>query len=206
MFFKKLISSISPSRLIIYLVIFSLLPSTMLLFQYCKEKKVWSQVLEEVQTTHLLAQKNMQKQQLNALVKEKYKEADSLYLEKQFDHFTFLKKEIDALQTLLCNPSFTGNEVAERRYSQLVGETNRLQFKEGGLQAEEGILETLLIPNHSVEIDQQDIRELLLRIEGNLPNKPQLIVYDFKLNKKKYASGNEVFELNLKILKREFTR
>ncbi len=88
----------------------------------------------------------------------------------------------------------------------MTGPANRIQFTEGASQNGEGFVETIEIMSHPVEIDDQDLKEILNRIEGIRPGKPQLIISDFKLVRKALSGGNEVFETHLKLLKREYPK
>ncbi len=65
---------------------------------------------------------------------------------------------------------------------------------------------------HPVEVNVSDLKKILTLIEGRKigefetgPQKPQLMILDFKLEKKNIRENNEVFDLNMKLLKREFS-
>jgi hypothetical protein len=71
--------------------------------------------------------------------------------------------------------------------------------------------ETLEKQKMPIELDEEDLKNLLALIEETpfhlaLPkmNRPQLIISDFSLTKKNAPLQNEVFELRMDILKREF--
>ena len=49
-----------------------------------------------------------------------------------------------------------------------------------------------------------DLKDILDIIEGNHTQKPQLIVRDFQLTRKTKTSGNEVYDLSMALIKREF--
>ena len=72
--------------------------------------------------------------------------------------------------------------------------------------------ETIETLAHPVEVDNSDILKILSRIEGvslhdekPLETRPQLIITDFRIDRKK-PSLYEVYALNIKILKREYTQ
>ena len=57
-----------------------------------------------------------------------------------------------------------------------------------------------------------DLKKVLALIEGQPigdnksgPNKPQLIITDFKLDKKEITDKNDILLINMKLLKREYT-
>lgn len=203
--FKKLFNSIPLSRLLIYLALLATTPLVLLGMECQKRRAAWGGISERILALHTRAENKARKQSLNNFLRKKYRDANSLYLDHQITSLHFLKKERESLDTLIQNPSFTGSEAAEKRYLFLSGEANRMEFIEGSLQSGEGVQETTEILAHPVEVDTHDLKEILARIEGARPGKPQLLITDFKLNKKTHASGNQVFELNLKLIKREFT-
>jgi len=203
---KKYFQSIPFSRLIIYLILAGCLPFFFIGYSYIKEKNAWNQVAHRILSMHTLVECNARKQSMNMAIRKKYAQTDHFYLDHQIESLRFLKKERTALERLMQNPSFTGNEVIEKRYAFLSGEANLLQFVEGTVQSGEDFQETLEKISHPVEVDTQDLKELLSRIENNQPGKPQLLVTDLNLKKKTFTSGNQVFELNLNLLKRELSQ
>jgi hypothetical protein len=203
---KKINSSIPLSRLVLYIVLAGFLPLFFIAYSYTKQKGEWDSINDRIMAVHSLSEQKARKQSVNNAVRKKYADADCFYLDNQLESLNFLKKEREALENLIQNPSFTGNEAAEKRYAFLLGDSNRLQFTEGSVQSGDGLQETTEILSHSVEVDTSDLKEILARLEGNRCGKPQLLITDFKLNKKAHLNGNQVFELNLKLLKREFVQ
>ena len=70
------------------------------------------------------------------------------------------------------------------------------------------VTETLV---HPIEVNLDDLTNLLAKIEGKEigpytpgPGRPQLLILDFKIEKKSITDKKEVYQLNLKLLKREF--
>ncbi len=203
-FLKKLSLNLPFNRALIYLVVIGFLPLVFMVFHYTQKKREWDAVSEQINAIHHLSESKARKQYFNTIVRNAYSESDPLYLENQLEPLSFLKKERETLQQLLQSPTFTGNEAAEKRYAQLTSHANRLEFLQGSPQATEGIQETVCWLSHPVEIDSHDLKEILNRLEGKRKGKPQLLITDFKCHKKTLLSGNEVFELNIKLFKREF--
>ncbi len=201
---KKLFISIPLSRLVLYLTLLSLLPLMLVVYYFVSERHQIQELRDKITQVRVLAVQKEQKQAFNRLIRKQFANADPLYLDQQIEVLSLLKKEKEALDRLFQSKTFTGNEAAENRYHFLTGEGNRLQFSQASVQNAEGIQETMEILSHPVEVDGADIKEMLLRIETKRPRQPQLIVSDFKLVKKKPAQRSEVFELHLKLLKREF--
>lgn len=93
----------------------------------------------------------------------------------------------------------------------MTGQGNALVFSEGVVQSFPLFQETSETLIHSVEVNPSDIQKILARIEGTKmgeyrpgPHRPQLVITEFKLDKKKVNDKNEVYLLNLKLIKREF--
>jgi len=186
------------------LIVLGLLPSLCAAFYYAQKKREWDTVSERIQQVHALSLSKARKQYTNTIVRQVYSDADSTYLENHLEPLSFLKKERETLERLLQNPTFTGNESAEKRYAFLTSRANHLEFIPQNPEVGEGIQEVQLLLSHPVEMDAHDLKEILTRIEGNRKGKPQLLITDFRFNKKTLLGGNEVFEVNLKLLKREF--
>ncbi len=192
------------NRLLTYVVIIGFLPALFTLFNVYQKKQEWRTVSEKIIALHEMSEAKARKQYLNTIVRNTYADTDQFYLENQLESLLFLRKERETLERLLQNPTFTGNEAAEKRYNLITSKANRFELMQGTPQSAEGVHETSCTLSHSVEIDTNDLKEILNRIEGNRKGKPQLLITDLKLNKKTHGNGNEVYELNLKFKKREF--
>ena len=202
--FKKILNRLPFNRVLIYLVVLGSLPVLFTAFHYLHMQREWDEVAQQIQSIHHLSETKARKQYFNNVVRNAYAETDPSYLENYLETLSFLKKERENLEQLLQSPTFTGNEAAEKRYAYLTSQANRLEFLQGSPQAAEGVQEAFCLLSHPVQIDSHDLKEILNRIEGSRKGKPQLLITEFKLNKKTLLSGNEVFELNVKLLKREF--
>lgn len=199
------------SRLLLYMLLAGLLPIIFVLFNFfAKEQNIGSlqSGLEELQEMTVLREK---KQAINASVRNHYRDADHFYIDKQLETLTFLEPEIESLQKLLNNKNLAADEAIRKRLELLTGPGNVLSFSEGVVQSTPFFQETTETLVHSVEINGTDLQKLLAKIEGREigpftpgPNRPQLIILDFKLDRKSINEKNEVFTLNLKLLKREF--
>ena len=97
--------------------------------------------------------------------------------------------------------STTGDEATEKRYAWLSGKGNQICFTDKNVQMGEGFQETTLVLTHPVQVDGSDIKQILERIDTA---KSHLIITDLQLEKKEPRLGHEVFELNLKLLKRDY--
>jgi hypothetical protein len=191
-------------RLMIYVIALSFLPIVFVALYYSQKTQEWDGVSDQINRIHQLSETKKRKQFFNTIARNAFSDSDPLFLENHLEALTFLKKERESLEQLLQSPTFTGNEAAEKRYALLTSVSNRLEFLQSPSQNIEGVQETFCWLSHPVEIDAHDLKEVLNRLEGTRKGKPQLLITDFKCQKKTLLSGNEVFELNLKLLKREF--
>jgi len=196
-------------RLFLYLLILGFLPIFWAVGHVMNTHKAVREVhnsVEEVKTSALLLEKQQAK---NRAIIEKFQEADHFYIDKHLEAMKFLKPEVEALQKRLDQTTTANNEAVYRRLEQL--QKNKMAFVEGTVQTTpfyQETTETLTLP---VEINIMDLQEILAKIEQvNLgpyepaPQSPQLMVLNFRITKKQTTQNNEVFVLNLKLLKREF--
>lgn len=151
------------------------------------------------------------KQALNLAVRQHFRDADHFYIDKHLETLVFLENEVDQLQKIVKDTNFADDERLKKRLEFLTSDANALVFTEGVVQTFplfQEVAETLV---HPVEVNSVDIQKILSRIEGvkmgdNVPgpHRPQLVITDFRLDKKSVNDKNEVYLLNLKLIKREF--
>lgn len=197
-------------RKLLYFIAVGIIPLLLAIFYFFSEQEsisMLSSTLETVQEQAILTEK---KQSLNNAVRLHYKDADHFYIDKQLETLAFLEPEIESLQNVVSNRNFT-EDVQIRKRLEFLTNGNTLVFSEGVVQAMPTFQETLESLVHPVEVNIDDIKKILAKVEGvtignYTPglNRPQLIIIDFKLDKKQALDNNEVFQLDLKLLKREF--
>ena len=153
-----------------------------------------------------------QKQAQNIALRRHYRNADHFYIDKYLEAITFLEPEIENLKTIMKDKNFTNDKAIEKRLEFLNSPANHLSFVEGVVQAYPFFQETTETLAHPVEVNVDDIRKILSRVEGIKigtfepgPNPPQLVILEFKIDKKASNSDSDVYLLNMKLLKREFT-
>lgn len=164
--------------------------------------------LENVQD---LAERVERKQAANIATHAKYHDADHFYIDKNLETLQLLAPELEELKRLTANPNYIEDEATRKRFDFLNSKQNHLTFSESNVQTTPfftEVTETLL---HPVEVNVSDLKKILALIEGRkigdfetAPQRPQLQIIDFKLEKKNIRENNEVFDLNMKLLKREF--
>ncbi len=202
--------TLHPSRLITSLVILGICPLLFIFWNFQLKKTDLMEVenlLDTIEKNIFIKEK---KQFLNKTVRQHYRDADHFYLDKYIESLPLLEKETEALQKNASHPNYIPDEATKKRLEFLIN-SNHLSFSEGKVQSNpyfQETLETLLQP---VEINIEDLKKILTKIEGVSigdfqvsPQRPQLLITDFKIEKKRNLDKNEVFILNMKLLKREY--
>lgn len=204
-------SNIPPQRLLIYTLVVGIIPILIIWYIISSNLNNIYGVQDRIWSLAEQAYIKEKKQASNLAIRQNYRDADHFYIDKNLETLTFLEPEIDSMKKLLNNPNYPDDEQMKKRIEQLTGPTNSLIFTEGVVQSTpifQEVVETLV---HTVEVDVKDLQSILCRIEGIAigdcvppPNRPQLIITDFKIDKKTVTENNQVFLLNLKLLRREF--
>lgn len=205
-----MLSTIPKMRLLIYGMLAGLLPFIFVAISYFSEKSSLDDLQATIQDMQETALVRERKQALNMSVRNHYRDADHFYIDKYVETLTFLEPEVESLQKIVNNKNFAGDEAVKKRLELLTG-GNTMVFTEGVVQSSPQMQEVTETLVHPVEINTGDLQKILARIEGVPigtytpgPNRPQLVILDFKLDRKNITDKSEVFLLNLKLLKREF--
>jgi hypothetical protein len=197
-------------RLLLYSMLIGLLPFLFVVFNFFSNQSSLNEMRVNLQDMQQTAQIREKKQAANMAIANHYRDADHFYIDKYVETLTFLEPEIESLQKLINNKNFAGDEAVKKRVELLTGPGNAMVFSEGVVQSSPSFQETTETLVHPVEVNVADLQKILARIEGMSigpfspgPNRPQLIILDFKLDRKNITEKNEIFVLNLKLLKRE---
>lgn len=205
-------NKIPQNRALLYILIFALIPvliSTAFVMSRLNRLDELNQEIDALKETYLLKD---QRQATNKKVRAYFKDADHFYIDKNLETLSFLQPEIEALQKIVNQKNFPDDESIKKRLEFLTGSGNDLVFTEGVVQNYGPFQEVTETQSHPVEVNLNDLKLILSRIEGvkigeNEPvsTRPQLIILDFKLDKKTHPDKNEVYQLSMKLLKREFS-
>lgn len=205
-------NKIPQNRALLYILIVALMPvllSSAYVMTKLKDLDGLNQEFESLKETLLYKD---QRQASNKKVRAYFKDIDHFYIDKELESLSFLEPEIEVLQKIVSQKNFPDDEVIKKRLEFLSGSGNHLVFNEGVVQNYGPFQEVLETQAHPVEINLNDLKKILSRIEGIeigeneiLRNRPQLLVLDFKLDKKTSPDKNETYQLSMKLLKREFT-
>lgn len=203
-------SGISQSRLLIYLLLLGLLPIIFALIDFVSTQSQVTHLKDTLENVQHMALMREKKQATNMAVRQTYKTADHFYIDKHLESIALLENEIDALQKIADQSHIVDDEIVKKRLD-FLNTTNKLTFSEGVVQSYPHFHETLETLVRTVEINENDLLEILTKIEGtpigsviSPPNRPQLLITELKLDRKQIRDNSEVFLMNLKLLKREF--
>lgn len=206
-----MLKNIPLSRAILYLLCLGTLPFIFVVVMFLSQKnelEEFQDSLEAIQHQTMIKEK---KQAINMAVRQHFRDADHFYIDKHLETLVFLEPEIEQLQKIVQDKNFADDDRIKKRLELLTGQGNALVFSEGIVQSFPLFQETSETLIHPVEVNPSDIQKILARIEGVKmgeyrpgPHRPQLIITEFKLDKKKVNEKNEVYLLNLKLIKREF--
>jgi hypothetical protein len=198
------------NRLLIYGMLIGILPLLLAVVHFFSQQEMLDNLQSAVQQVKDKAFVIDKKQAINRTVIDHYREADHFYIDKYLETLVFLEPEIESLQKLVGNKNFAFDDTVKKRLDFLTN-NNNLILTEGVVQAYPQFQETLETLSHPVEVNVDDIQELLSRIEGvNIgeytppSNPPQLLILDFKIDRKSQSEKNETYNLNMKLLKREY--
>lgn len=197
------------SRVLLYLFCFSILPLLWAFYDYTSTSSQLDELQERVVRLQETASQNNRKQAANQMVRSFYDETDRFYIDKHIESINLLEKESDALRKMANQPYVAEDPRITRRISTLANNTP--VFSEGMVVSYpffNEIPETLARP---IEVDNEDIKKLLARLEGVKigpyepgPNRPQLILTDFRFDRKGGQGESDAYSLNFKLIKREF--
>lgn len=206
-------NKIPQNRALLYILIFALIPvliSTAFVMNRLNRLDELNQEIDALREAYLVKD---QRQATNKKVRLYFGEADHFYIDKNLETLSFLQPEIEALQKIVSQKNFPDDESIKKRLEFLTGSGNDLVFTEGVVQNYGPFQEVTETQSHPVEVNLNDLKLILSRVEGTkigendpVQSRPQLIILDFKLDKKTNPDKNEVYQLSMKLLKREFNQ
>lgn len=202
--------NIPRQRLLLYGLLLGLLPIILVIMTFYSQTENIDHLESMIQSVEEKAILREKKQATNLAVIEHYRDADHFYIDKYLETLTFLEPEIESLQKLVKNKNYAFDDTVKKRLEFLTN-GNNFALTEGVVQSYPQFQETTETLVHAVEVNIDDIEEILAHIEGQKigsytppPDSPQLLILDFKIDRKSISEKNEVYNLNLKLLKREF--
>ena len=194
---KKLL--VNPIALILVLLFFPI-AITMALFHYYSEMKELNEI-----HAHLIAMQS--KVDRYHLLKEKentffaqIENGSPTYIELTLEPLTFLNTEAKKLQAL-------SNYVKEDPHLEerlaFITSQNHLKLTEKETRNDPQVKETELKLANPLQIDLDDLKSLLSKIETAQNKAPVLIFKHFDLIKKEISKDSQIFEIDFELIKRE---
>lgn len=182
-----------------------LLPCLFVLLYTVFAFKQLDQQEEQGHYLHAKAAQVSEKQNQEERLLQQLKKADPEYVTNTLETLCFLAEEVKRLQALsLSDP----DSALASRLKTL--EENHLHFKQASAVQVNQWQEVELTQQHPVEMNEEDLKLLLSRLEqmptkGKTPPQgaPYLIIEDFELVRKPLSSSEENYQIHLKLLKRE---
>ena len=185
-----------------------------LLLSFCFLYMHWQEIItleERVDDLASIAAKSLKKRSLKFMTLKKYSNSNPYYLNHYLEPLLFCENEIHLLNRLSYHPAFSKNEDIKERLLFLRDENN-MKFAEESTNSTSLLKETEEHLCSPIQIDTNDLKKILSLIEGrqineHIPpkNSPQLFIKSFSLTKKPTISSNEIFSLEMQLIKREFS-
>lgn len=142
---------------------------------------------------------------------ERYSQSNPYFLDQTIESYPLLRAEKQRLEALVMHPAFPDSSAIQERL-QFINE-NRLAFQEEKIETSKEMKEVHERIRHPVQMDEADLKQILsfledVPIETALPKEraPQILIKDFRLKKLETPLHTEVFEVEMDLIKREFTK
>lgn len=136
------------------------------------------------------------------------KTADRSYLDKHVEPLVLLEPETRRIQAFLSHQK--ENHSLARRLEFLKSGKNRIALVEEKRRAAQQLQEVEEKLQHPIELNEEDLKKLLVLIEGVTINpyspvqgRPQIIFKEFDLVKQMASSEEEIYMIDFKLIKRE---
>ena len=207
-YLNSFISSALKFWIFITIAVLPLLLSFFFLFMHWQEI---TSLEERVDDLANIAEKSLKKRSLKFMTLKKYSNSNPYYLNHYLEPLLFCENEIHLLNRLSYHPAFSKNEQIKERLVFLKSE-NTMKFAEESTNSTSFLKETEEHLCTPIQIDIHDLEKILSLIEGRQINehippkeRPQLFIKSFSLTKKRTISSNEIFDIEMQLIKREFT-
>lgn len=196
-------SKIPLNRLILYGCLIACLPLLFLIPYFSAKRSTYEALAAKERSLYEEIILLETRQAGNRSIYTQFKEANRDYLNEEVDPLPLLQRELKQLRE---ERSYLDARLTKRM--EFLEKSNRINFSQGNIvnyQTFQEHLETLKQP---VEVDGDDVSAILFRIEGipnSPPERPQILVTKFHLERKKEGAAlGETFQLNMQLLVREF--
>lgn len=144
---------------------------------------------------------------------QRYTDANPYFLENEIESLTFLSPEINELKNLIQHPALADKRILEERLHFLTKGANQFSFTEDAIRSSPSIKEIEEKQRHPVQMNGEDLKKLLSLMEDVpideyplINHRPQIVITDFRLEKKQTPLKTNVFEVEMQFIKREFIK
>jgi len=184
------------------------IPFFLLLLHFLSNLQTFNALEEEMHRIHTKSSHMQELQRKEGTLLASLKRYDPHYLEKNVESLTFLLSDIKKWEALQSENA--EDEQISKRLQFLKEGGNRLVFSEEQTRTNESFREIEEKQQHSVEMNEEDLKKLLCLIEGTTiwpygpkEGRPQLIIKEFTLTKKEISPQNKVYIVSMQLIKRE---
>jgi hypothetical protein len=195
-------------RLLIYIGAIALIPIVLALFSHQNTQTRYEATSGEMKTLHQQILLHEARESTNKSMRNMYADSDHHYTGSHVESLQLLQNEVTSLNALLTADDAGVDETLIKRLM-FLKEQNKLSFAEGQVVQYGLFQETTETLTYPVEVDENDITEILDRIErAPLKEKPpQILITKFHLERKNrpdIKEQDQTFHLNLQMVIREF--
>lgn len=142
---------------------------------------------------------------------ERYSHANPYFLDQTIESYLLLQKEKRQLESLINHPAFPDSPEIQERLKFI--DQNRLAFSEEKIENSSILKEVYEKQRHPVQMDESDLKQILALLE-DVPiagtkskiDAPQILIKDFRLKKVETPIQTQAFEVEMELIKQEFTK
>lgn len=204
---------LTQTRIIVYCLILGFLPLLFVGMNYMSQKSKQDTLSLSLSQAICDATNKNAKEFVNKEVKAAYRDSNHFYIDQHIETISPLRDEVETLQKALSLGFHPAEDQFRKRLQFHQSGQNAISFVEGSVKAYPDFQETQESLAHPVEVNLDDIKAILSKIDGvcfnqdmALPEqRPHLIITDWKMEKKK-TPVQEVYTLDIKLIKREYLK
>ncbi len=201
-FTKRVLSYLilSTKKIKFFLPFCSVFPLFVVLF-FLNEKQshlkaLYRQIRPLKQTAALLKENQLQQQKKW----ETLQQSNPLYLSQSVERLSLLSRERDRVEIL--SKHYPENPFLQERLSFFQEEKNQIRFIPLIKRPGHYFLETELKLQNTVQMNEDDLRKFLFALEGEIKEKPSLMIKHFELTKKKEKGEEFVYTIEAELIQR----
>jgi hypothetical protein len=195
MFFQK----VRPLFFFSLLIAPILIAASFLFFEYQDMKQLEFRFSRAVRNEKSALEKKKRKEKFL----QKHSNAHPYFLNQKVGTLSFLKNERAQIEILCNHPAFPPHHCLKQRLIEI--ENNKPIFVEENIRNSKKMKESKEKLKFPIQTSEKDLQELLAIIERPTESSPQMVITDFSLKSKKTSLQTNVWEVDMNLIKREFT-